>query len=346
MKLENQTPLPTEVMRECLGDAYGMLITFTKATYERKAGALALLREQLPVYKKPCDESPVGEVHTLWEPGVVDLTVAGDILAPGGEPTPSVDVSLSWGGEVRTLRAYGRRVWQRAASGGLEPSEPEPFASLPMAWSLAYGGRHIIPAGLAPHSNLPMPAGELSFAPNPDGMGFYSEPDSALGQPLPHLEDPACLIQSPADQPRPMCFTKLPYASALRMDHVVIDPETDTMGSKHGESEMTFARFLQGAPPWLQIKGLSAGTLLRLTGMTKDEPMEVVLPEPPVQWIIHTGERARVREMEIRAVELRPAEDRVVVLFGCRAFYPLIKKEKRRASLVMTPSGLAQAGVA
>jgi hypothetical protein len=345
MKLENQTPLPTEVLRECLGDVYGTLITFTKVTYELQGGALSLSREQLPIHKEPCDEAPLGEVHTLWEPGVVDVTVAGDILAPGGEPCTSASVSLAWGDEVRTLRAYGRRVWRRAAGGGLEPSEPEPFLSLPMSWSLAYGGKHVIPAGFAPNTSLPMPSGELPFAPNPDGMGFYYDLDEVEGRPLPHLEDPERLIQSPRDQPRPVCFARLPFASSLRMEHVLFDPETGAMSSRHGESEMTFARFLQRAPPWLQVKGLSAGTRLRLLGMTKDEPMEVTLPEAPVRWLVYTGDRTRARELEIRAIELRPAESKVVILFGCRAFYPLIKHEKRRASLIMTPSGLAQAGI-
>lgn len=343
MDIENATPFPTRVTRECLNDVHGMLITTTKVTYTRVNGSLVLDREQLPLPLDPCDEAPLGELNVMREPGITDLTVVGDVVAPGERPCSAVDVKLSWNDEVRVLRAFGPRVWQRGAE-DFHPSDPEPFVRLPMEWKHAYGGRHIIPAGFAPHSRLPMPRGELAFSANPGGAGFYFEPEQVEGQALPALEDPENLIRTWRDQPRPACFAPMPMASSLRTEHVDIHPETAAMKSRH-EGEMIFARFRQNAPPWLQQRGLRPGARVRLEGMTPDEPMSFTLPEPPVRWLVSTGNRSREQETGYLAIQLRPGEDKVTVLLGGNVFYSLIKHETRHAHLTMTPAGLAQAAL-
>jgi hypothetical protein len=215
-----------------------------------------------------------------------------------------------------------------------------------MAWKLAFGGKHVIPAGFAPHSRLPMPAGEFSYSANPEGTGFYFEPEQVEGAPLPSLEDPLALIKEWRDQPRPACFAPMPFASSLRGEHIAIDHETGDLRSTHGEQEMTFARVRQNAPPWLQVRGLSAGTRIRLTGMTPDQPLEFELPAPPVRWLVATGPRSREQGIEILAVQIRSNERLVTVLFGGKVFYPLIRGQARRATLISTPAAAAQLGPA
>lgn len=333
MQIKNETLLPTVVLREHLDDAWGHLVAISKATYEVRGGGLALARDQVPVHRDPCDDAPAGEVHFMVEPGLTDITCVGEVCAPRGEPAVMVDVRLCWGDQVRALRAFGRRVWRRDAAGKLAATAPEPFTTLPMAWSHAFGGTHRIPAGFAPHTRLPMPAGELGYAANRRGMGFYFEEERAEGAPLPHLEDPSALVQSPADRPAPACFAPVPIDSLLRGEHIEIT-EDGEMRSRHGDQEMVFPRVLQNAPPPLQARGIGPGTRISLEGMTPDGPFEFTVPDPGVVWIATTGKRSREARTRIAGIQLRPGERRVLFLLRTNVYYPLVRGERREARLV------------
>lgn len=333
MDVRNETLLPTAVLRECFNEVWGVIVAISKATYELQGGRLVLAKEQIPVHHAPCDDAPAGEVHYRVEPGVIDITCVGDVCAPGGEAAKSVDVRLRWGDEVREVRAFGRRLWRRTASGGLVPTEPEPFKTLPMAWSYAFGGTRRVPAGFAPHTRIPMPAGELGYAANRKGMGFYLEEADAEGAPLPHLEDPDGLVQSPIDRPKPACFAPCPIDSLLRAEHIDLDEEGG-MRSKHGDEEMVFPRVAQNAPPSLQTRCVAAGTHMSLEGMTAEGPFEFALPEPGVVWAVRTGKRVLEKPPMIAGIQLRPGERRVVVLLRADVYYPLVRGERREARLV------------
>ena len=55
-----------------------------------------------------------------------------------------------------------------------------------------------------------VPPHEEAFALNQIGTGYYPDRKLAVDQPLPQLEDPEQLIQSPKDHPEPVCFA--PYS--------------------------------------------------------------------------------------------------------------------------------------
>jgi len=86
---------------------------------------------------------------------------------------------------AKRVAVFGDREWRR----GL-PTEPEPFESMPLSWSRAFGGE--------------------GFDANPLGRGAKPRGDEA-GKPqrLPNLEDPERLLRSPSDEPEPRSF--LPY---------------------------------------------------------------------------------------------------------------------------------------
>ena len=310
----------------------GELAAFTKVTYDaRDSDTLHIAHEQLPVFTAQCPEAPTGECHYMEEKGVVDILVTGNVRAPNQQPATSVTVTLQWGNEARCIVARGPRAWEQHA-GELRMSAAEPFVELPMSWEMAYGGKHVVPAGFAPYSTTPMPAGESAFSANPEGMGYYLEHDHAAGGPLPQLEDPSDLIEHWNDKPTPVCFSPLPLASSLRMSHIEIDQEAGLVGARHPD-ELLFARFFQNAPPQQQVQSLEAGTRFRLEGMTFGHPVCFALPPPPVAWTMRTGGRSTSVAPRYKAVHIYPNERKVAVLFLANVYYPLIKHELRVARL-------------
>jgi len=335
MDLTNETPLPTEIIRECLDDTWGLVVAITKATYEITGGRLVLSKEQIPVHRAPCADAPVGEVHYMTEPGVVDVTCIGDVHAPHGEPARLVDVCLRWGETTRRIRAFGRRTWVRNQAGNLVASEPDPFTILPMSWSQAFGGVHKVPAGLAPHTRMPMPSGEIGFAANRAGIGFYLDQHQAENAPLPHLEDPDRLIGACTDRPTPVCFAPCPYDCGLRALHIKVE-ENGTPRSTHEGDRMVFPRMLQNAPPALQAQDLKPGTRLILEGMTPDGPLTFALPPVTFVWAAHAGRWSNEISPEIVGLQLRASERRVSLLLRAHVIYPLIREQYRHARLIAT----------
>lgn len=95
-----------------------------------------------------------------------DVLVLGSCHAPGGRPLRSAIVELRFGGAVnKKLAVFGARTWRKGlfASGA---TDPEPFTSMPLSWSRAYGG--------------------LGFEANPAGCGKGGE----TGDTVPNIEDP------------------------------------------------------------------------------------------------------------------------------------------------------------
>jgi len=306
-----------------------------------KPNVLSFANEQVPIYQEPCEQAPMGEVHYLAEPGVVDISIIGKVYAPRAIPVSTMEVKLQWGNQSRVIRVFGKRVWRKEKlRDRFFPTEPEYFTELPMSWKLAYGGKHMILAGFVAGTQIPMPSSEYSFPANPEGIGFYTDMKQVEGSPLPHFEDPEHLINSWQDQPTPVCFAPCPMQSALRMQHIDMDLEHSQLRSKYGDEETLFGRFMQNAPPSLQTKSLIAGIPFRLEGMMPNLSFAFSLPAPPIQWIVHTAEFVDTVVPEYAAVQFLTEKYKVTVLFQAQVYYPLIQYETRKAKLVFLKENL------
>lgn len=73
-----------------------------------------------------------------------EFVAVAHACAPGGRPAAQLRVGVQLGGTIKTLNAFGDR-FQR----GQRVSEPQPFATLPLDWAHAYGGKDVAenPAG-------------------------------------------------------------------------------------------------------------------------------------------------------------------------------------------------------
>lgn len=109
-----------------------------------------------------------------------EVLVTGHAYPPGGELKPACAVRVKLGSMDKKLYVMGDRFWQFSG-----PSAPIPFTQMPITFERAFGGP--------------------GFAWNPIGKGYAKLKDE-FGRdyhPLPNIENPANLITSPGDKPKP-----------------------------------------------------------------------------------------------------------------------------------------------
>ena len=112
-----------------------------------------------------------------------------------------------------TLAVFGHRYWEKGAFGGLAPSKPMTFESMPLTYGNAFGGK------------AKTEYGELPYANNPVGKGYYFSEKNAAGQPLPNIENPSALIRKWDDRPDPAGIAPYPMQWGLRSQRAMIVDE-------------------------------------------------------------------------------------------------------------------------
>lgn len=117
-----------------------------------------------------------------------DLILIGSCYPPGGAPATVCHASFGVGRWKKTVAAVGDRHWRRS-NVGVGISEPRPFASMPLRYSLAYGGP--------------------GYARNPIGRGFRMES-------LPNVEYPDRPVTSWEAELEPAGFGPLLRTSPQR----------------------------------------------------------------------------------------------------------------------------------
>lgn len=108
-----------------------------------------------------------------------EFLCAGTFHAPGGQPVAREAVSVRVGDREKRLLVTGPREWR---TGGA--TRPEPIASMPVRYGLAFGGE--------------------GFPDNPTGMGYAVDAEGR--HPLPRIEYPDEAVSSPSQRPRPGSF--------------------------------------------------------------------------------------------------------------------------------------------
>ncbi len=114
-----------------------------------------------------------------------EYLVSGSYFSPGEEPVGGGEVKVTVGPQKKSLIVFGARNWEM----GL-PSKPEPITTMPIEYSLAYGGN--------------------GLDTNMEGMGYQDEQ-------LPFVENPDQLITSPGVKIEPAGFSVLDPSCSQRM---------------------------------------------------------------------------------------------------------------------------------
>ena len=128
---------------------------------------------------------------TVWDAGIPkdrgELLLSSRAYAPGSVPVESMRVRVRAGTIMKELDIHGDRNWVKTG-GGWVKSRPEAFLSMPVDYSLSFGGE--------------------GYPPNPTGKGFDENPDRT-GLPLPNIESPHFPLVSPQDTTPPAGFGAL-----------------------------------------------------------------------------------------------------------------------------------------
>jgi hypothetical protein len=217
MNFANKTTFSIAAIPYKWPDGRYFLSVIVKGTFSIKQNEqAAIAAEQIPIlYADEFYHDESGSVRfeadiAPFKPKT-DIILVGRAYAPGKTSVGYLNVSLRVGRFMKTLNVFGDRHWER--SGLLlswNPSAPQPFNVMDLVYEQAFGGND--------------PVSNESYAQNPIGTGFISrKSNQSPGDiKLPNIEDPAQLIVSPKDQPKPAGFGC--YGRAWR-------PRTDCLGT-------------------------------------------------------------------------------------------------------------------
>ena len=114
-----------------------------------------------------------------YKPGT-DVVLLGHAHSPRPGSAKHVDVQLRAGSIVKTVRAFGLRVWQKGVFGGLSAGPARPIQEpIPLIYELAWGGQ-----------DCSDPERPVADPKNPIGRGVSRHPNELVGQPAAQLESP------------------------------------------------------------------------------------------------------------------------------------------------------------
>ena len=120
-----------------------------------------------------------------------DLLLVGKCYVPGGKQAQSCTATFQVGNKSHSVVVFGDRHWKRNALGFRNATEPAPFQVMELRYENSYGGE--------------------AYSRNPVGKGFAKVTDQIGTEvfPLPNLENPLDLIDSPHAHPEPAGFGPL-----------------------------------------------------------------------------------------------------------------------------------------
>jgi hypothetical protein len=312
VNFENETDLEAHLFRSVphLDRLLGWVVA--KATFRTGPNGAPErdLEDPVPVLLEAV-ETPFGEVpidNALRKEGV-DIFVLGRAHAPGGKPATRVDVTLSVGEFSARLAVFGKRKWEKGFA-KIRMSAPEPFLDMPITWDRAFGGASL-------QQNRP-----VLYEWNPEGKGWIVEKGQVDGTELPNIEDPAHLIQTWKDTPKPAGFAPLPVASRLRAE-----------GSVTQDEETGFPKiepsFFNHAPPALRMPELRGGERVTLTGMTPDGEWSFTIPPLKCEAEVTREEKSTVVPAVVDTLCLLPEERRFYVIHRASFYYVFVPEEIR-----------------
>ena len=205
--LENNTPYKAELALIADENGRDVMLILIKQTYDiSSTGELTLAEEQADI----CFE---GEY--FGEPGLSSLKIApeanfsklatdvvliGKAYAPDGQPVTEMDAGIKVGPVQQHVKVIGDRVWEKRVTGKMVNwymSTPQAFTTMPLTYENAFGGQDLTPDDEKHYAYEPR---------NLIGKGVMAKNSKLDVMPLPNLEDPKNLIQSPTDRPQPMGF--------------------------------------------------------------------------------------------------------------------------------------------
>jgi hypothetical protein len=316
MQLQNETPYPAKLVRMTVDDDRLAASVALRVTYEWANGRFVPAEEQDWVLSAAPWDTPYGVMpgDELFYRDGVDVFILGAARPPRGETASVLDVQVRLGEWSHSIRVFGNRIWQRGVA-GLVPSPPAPISSVALSLENAFGGQMT-------WDGLTIPYGQ-----NPRGKGFYADAASAIGQPLPNIEDPAALITKWDDQPGPVGIGICPPDFAGRMLAM-----TDMEAQQFNFS----ARFYNAAFPAMIAPRAAPGDILSVRGISAAPEFHIALPEQTFQVTLTFDDEVIERVLQIDQVGLEFQRGRMFISYRYPFRYVVIPRQQRGCVLRQT----------
>ncbi|MDN5938199.1 MAG: DUF2169 domain-containing protein [Salinisphaera sp.] len=320
MELENHTHVPALLYRAALENNRFVASIMARVTYDILAtGDLRVSPDQVWQASPGPWKSDYGPMDgdEVFYRGGVDVMIFGSARAPGGQPISHMNLAIQVGEAFEyRLNITGDRVWQ-ADGERLVASAPEPFTEMPLSLANAYGGKD-------EWDKL-----QISFPANPDGKGYAIDAQSAIGKPLPNIEDPRHLVANWDDQPDPVGVgaTTLVFGPRLQRG-VVFDDET------HEIARIT-PRLYNSAFPDMVVPGpVCAGDRVQVDGVRHEGSLRFIVPACPLRFRLTFGDEVIDRALAVDQIGIEPDVQRAFVAWRYPFRYRLIPEQQRCAELL------------
>ena len=314
LQLANDTGLAATLFAAPDPGGIDSLYTVVKGTFALDRldawGMPALAAEQVPPvladehHGEPLASSVRAPSDVALVKPATDVLLMGSAYAPAGRPVTWMDVTLTAGPMVKTVRVFGDRVWRDGAT--VSATAPAPFKRMPLVWERAYGGTD-------------QAAGEPRGEPrNPVGAGFRA-PDGEkrlAGLPLPNLEDPGEPVLDWKDAPPPAAFAPVaPHWLPRRSFAGTYDEAWQSGRAPYLPTDFD-PRFFQLAPPGLVAPGyFQGGETVEVTGATPEGRLRFRLPALAVQVEYALNGGTETPPVHLDTVLIEPDERRVVLVW-------------------------------
>lgn len=323
MDLVNLTPVPAKVIvTTAPADDKRIGVVVAKATFSLSAGAQPRLDADVaePIHEDDV-EAPDGLLPSdmvVRRDEAVEVILLGHAQAPGGRPVAGLTVSLSVGPFRRELVILGDRRWT-THFGRRVPSPPEPFTSMPLDWSHAFGGRAEVWVDRSAAIEVvdPINPRGRGFDPWPLAEGLCRHLDAPSGYPvvpseraLPNLEDPACRIRRADDRPLPTCWATVPRDVGIGLC---------TAGPTGAQSPAAALGVLHRCHPAWLLPTLSPEAEVCWSGLASAGGNGFRVPPLRVIADALVGERQSTLELRPQVLVLRPALERIHLIY--RGFF-------------------------
>lgn len=328
LQLENLTPFAASTAIFPNAQAIDTLYIVVKASFCIN-GQLSLADEQIAPNAADVYWGEPGNSSLRYASDFLTQKISSDIFIEGAAITPDsvertqLDVAITVGELNHQIRVFGDREWR---NGGI--SAPQPFASTPLVFENAFGGSQQVEDQ------------HFVDARNPVGKGFCVNGKPVEGLPLPNLELPQQLIESPRDLPPPVACG--PVAPGW-------EPRASLAGSYDLRWQKKRAPFLpldyqagfaNAAPFGLLYPGfLKGGEAISMEGMHLSGTLRARVPQVSLSAAILLSREEHQQPFQLETLTITPNDLRLSVVWKAAFTCNRCQEKIRSITIKMSQQG-------
>ena len=252
-----------------------------------------------------------------------DVLLIGSAWAPGKRPVTRMQVAMSVAGRQKTILVTGDRVWRDG-----QPSDPQPFESMPLVWERAFGGVH--------RSGDKVLAEER----NPVGCGFAGRRSArrhAGPSPFPISRIRRRRFSSSGRVRRPACLAPIaPSWLPRRAFAGTYDERWQRARAPYLPDDFDPRFFQCAAPEFAFDRYLQAGEPVQVAGVMPDGPIAFTVPNSRLSVAVTIAGSTQTPPANLETLSIEPDENRAC--FTWRAAVPCDRQALKVEKIVVSRS--------